>query len=179
MIGKLSMVSRVKLTREANVIERAHTIPHATSYNVGLHKANMLDMLVLLYPDAPRAAYKWIIQHDTPERFIGDIPSPAKWAGIVDLYSLGIVERDINRAVYQFEHLKLDGEWQQRLKGLDLLELYLWALDQIMMGNRNLNTMRMRIERYVLANDVFPEEQYSIFKEAQRNWNMMPDLGEY
>lgn len=178
MLGKLTAKQRVKITREANTVERAHTVPHVTSYNVGYHKANMLDMLLILYPDAPMAVVKWIVAHDTPERFTGDIPSPAKWTGAVDRDALIKVEEEINACIYG-EECRVDPQWALICTGLDLLELYLWALDQIMLGNRNLNTMRQRIERYVMRENPFPEAINELYHAARNDWNMMPDLGEY
>lgn len=175
------VVEAVKFTREAADVSRCHTLRVIGEYRVGGHSFNMLAMLRLLYPDAPIELVWAIIEHDVPERLTGDIPAPAKWFNVVDDAALAQMERDINEMVFgeAYEH-QLSAEGTAWLRGLDILELYLFCKDQIMLGNSNLSVMHGRIERFFENNTsrFAPTLVDFYYHVKDYDWTMMPDLGD-
>lgn len=77
MYKLLTAQERVKFLREASDVQRLHVIRTIGEYSNGHHSFNMLAMLRLLFPDAPIELIWAILEHDIPERLIGDVPSPA------------------------------------------------------------------------------------------------------
>lgn len=182
MYGHINSVrDAIKLAREGAAVRRVHTIPHIGEYVVGHHSFNMLAMLRILYPEASSSLIWAILEHDIPERLIGDIPSPAKWFGIVDRDRLIEVERTINTEIFgSSAEYNLNPKEIKWLNSLDLFELWLWCKDQIAMGNQNLVSMHDRILNFVNRNrDKFVEPILTMFYElADDPWQMMPELGD-
>lgn len=177
-----SIVQAVKFTREAAAIRRCHTLRIIGEYSVGEHTFNMLSMLRILKPDASSNLIWAIVEHDLPERLTGDIPSPVKWYGAIDREKLRDLEQQIIEELMGTDHGKaITQEEDTWLKGLDILELYLFCKDQIYMGNMNLERMRSRIENYVKNNaGLFAPQTLNLFYACKSNdWRHTPDLGEY
>ena len=175
------IVDKVKFAREAAAVRRCHTLPITGQHEVGGHSFNMLTMLRLLHPE-PSLNLVWaIIEHDIPERLTGDIPAPTKWFEIVDRDRLVEAEVDINTSIFgHSSECRLTDEEMKWLKGLDILELYLFCKDQIMLGNRNLAVMQFRIERFInKEKHLFASELLNFFFNVKDHaWGMMPDLGD-
>lgn len=174
-------LDRVKFVREASTVSRCHTVPHFGDYPVGLHSFNMLAMLRLLHPDPPIRLVWAILEHDVPERLTGDIPAPTKWFKIVDRDQLVIAETAINIGVFGYSaEASMTQEDEKWLKGLDILELYMWCRDQEMLGNKNVHTMANRINKFIKGNThLFAKEVVDLYWECYGStWEMCPDLGE-
>lgn len=172
---------RVKFIREAADVQRLHVIRTIGEYSNGQHSFNMLAMLRLLWPEAPAALIWAIIEHDIPERVIGDIPSPSIRFVLEESHDAIILEElDVLQELFgdQF-FVGLDEESHRWLKALDILELYLYAKDQKRLGNLNLETMRLAIEdRFKRDAAKFPEPILNLFHECrQSDWVHLPDLG--
>jgi len=170
---------KIKYAREAAAVRRCHTIPILNHYEVGGHSFNMLTMLRVLWPDAPIALLWAITAHDLPERLTGDIPSPPKWFGVVDRNLLSDLELKIGVAISQ-PMPDLTDEENQWLMGLDLLELYMFAFDQRMLGNQNLQTMINRIEYVLEEMEWMPMQIQMMFTQLRGGfaWTMSKDLGD-
>ena len=175
-----SVHERVKFLREAAEVERCHTTRHIGEYSVGKHSFNMLAMLRLLWPEAPISLVWAILEHDLPERLTGDIPSPSIHAGLIEAQAMWEMEEAILRELFGVQFfVGIEGEELKWLKGLDLLELYLYGLDQIMLGNQNFKMMVVRIDdRFIRNNHMYPKPILDLFYEVRGSeWNHMPDLG--
>lgn len=172
---------RVKFLREASDVQRLHVIRTIGEYSNGQHSFNMLAMLRLLWPEAPVALVWAIVEHDIPERVTGDIPSPSIHNVLsASREAMKQEEFDCLLEVLLGEYfISLDSELMPWLKGLDLLELYLYAKDQRMLGNRNLETMRLAIEsRFKQDAAKYPKAIIEVFYECKSSdWNYLPDLG--
>ena len=72
------------LIREGGMVRRYHTEPHILrQQNNAEHQWNAAMLLLCLYgPDLPVAKklrlLTWLLLHDVPERYAGDVPHPAK-----------------------------------------------------------------------------------------------------
>lgn len=176
-----TVTRKIKFMREAASVRRCHTVPIIGEYNVGYHSFNMLSMLRILWPEAPISLVWAIVEHDVPERLIGDIPAPVKWFQIVSKEALNKAEKEILVEVLGEDNLtKLNINELRWLAGLDIFELALFCRDQIMFGNRNLEIMLERIHLFVRKKPVmFAPKVLDVYWESfGDDWSMMPDLGD-
>lgn len=169
---------RVKFTREGGAVRRVHTQKIIGEYDVAQHSFNMLCILKVLKLDASKELIWAIVAHDLAERLTGDIPGPAKWFGVVDKIALdGIEDQILSEVGFQYILNEEDTKW---LRGLDILELYLWAKDQFNMGNQNARKMIDRIHVWFLSNiSIIPTAIYEFYCEVRNcDWRMLNDLGD-
>lgn len=179
------LVEKIKLLREAADVQRLHTKRTIGEYSNGSHTFGMLALLRLLYPDAPSHLIWAIVEHDIPERLVGDIPSPTiHFGGFVDKNKLDDAEEQILNSIFGeqwYSGLKtFDPESYRWLKGLDLLELFLFCKDQKRLGSKNLLQIEhrcMEIFRNRAAD--FPRPIIDAFWECwnDADWFSLPDLG--
>lgn len=181
------LVEKIKMVREAADVQRLHTKRTIGEYTNGSHTFGMLALLRLLYPDAPSHLIWAIIEHDIPERLVGDIPSPAiRFGGFIDRDRLADAERSILDAIFSstenyFSNIEQSfPEEYKWLKGLDLLELFLFCKDQKRLGSKNLLQIEHRCMEIFKNNAAsFPRPIIDAFWECwnDADWFSMPDLG--
>lgn len=178
IIAGESLLYRVMYAREAGAVKRCHTQRFFGHYDVAQHTFNALCILRLLRPEAPTWAIWHLLGHDTPERLTGDIPATAKWFGITS-FKLDDVEEQI-LAESGMGPVVIDPEWSAVIKGIDLLELYMWARDQIFMGNRFMNNMAIRIENWFRKNaDNLPSDVLALYYATRNSeWFQCNELGD-
>ena len=116
--------------------------------------------------------------HDIPERWTGDVPSPAKWlsANLTNAL-IRLEERIMEKLDIQQPFLLLTKEEHQWLRGVDLLELYIWAQQQVAdFSNNSAKTMMSKVA--AIFNEgkdyLFPKEVYEFWREYK--WQPMPEL---
>ena len=181
MYPELSPIERIKFMREAADVQRLHTIRTIGEYSNGHHSFNMLAMLRFFWPDAPISLVWAILEHDIPERLIGDIPSPSIHNVLGDSKkAISNTEWAILDFVFDDQRfVGLEEELMKWLKALDLLELYLYTRDQLKMGNQNVSPIRFRIEKRIMENPAnYPPQILNALYEIRRSdWNHLPDLG--
>lgn len=94
--------------------------------------------------------------------------------------AVGVEEHTIMMELFGSDnHGSLNELLHSWLKGLDLLELYLYAKDQKRLGNLNLETMRVAIEnRFKKDAHKYPEPILNLYHECKNSdWVFLPDLG--
>lgn len=141
LIGRGSLLDRVKLSREASAIERCHQLPHLMRYSVGHHSHDVVSLVILSWkaahegelprPELIAAAHF----HDHPERVWGDVPSPVKdlMGGALDMSEAAVLSKlgiDVSLTEEELEYLD----------GSDRVELYLWAVEEVLRGNQAAQT---------------------------------------
>lgn len=143
----MKLLDKIKLTREANRIERCHLVPHARPYMVGLHTCDLLGLLVFLWEAEynefpPQQVLLAALFHDTPERRVGDIPSQVK--RLLDSKKLEREEEKVLQALgVNFELSDLQKKW---IYWCDVLELYIWTFEEERTGNKEALGIRKSIE---------------------------------
>lgn len=176
-----TIVEKIKFAREGAAVHRVHAQPGLHPYQVGMHSFNMLTMLRILKPDASLNLVWAVVKHDIPERVTCDVSHPAKAAGILNREAQMRWEKLLNEQAFG-EHTEemltpIERMW---LAGLDMLEFYCWCKDQIMMGNRMMETKKLAVERYMIKYaGKYPEvivDAYHAIK--MHHWHTMPDIGE-
>lgn len=128
----------VSVTRDAGKVSRMHTYG-ITNYSVASHTYNMMQMLIAFYPLAqiPQQLTNAVMAHDVPEVLLGDVPAPAKATGNLG-YEFHKAEAQVFQELYYHHPLEeLDPSNKMWLRALDLIELYLWILEEIGSGNRS------------------------------------------
>lgn len=179
------LVEKIKMLREAADVQRLHTKRTIGEYSNGSHTFGMLALLRLLYPDAPSYLIWAIVEHDIPERLVGDIPSPAiHFGGFVDKDKLWEAEESVLAGIFDYHVYPglegQDAEAYRWLKGLDLLELFLFCKDQKRLGSKNLLQIEHRcMEVFKGRAADFPRPIIDAFWECwnDTDWFSMPDLG--
>lgn len=175
------LVQSIKFSREGANVIRVHANPGTVPYPVGMHTFNMLMMLRILWPDAPISLVWAIVEHDVPERITGDTPHPAKVAGIMDRVKQSEYEEHINTLVFGEDSASnLSPEEAGWLSGLDMLEFYCYCRDQLMMGNRMIETKLAAVELYMKKYaHKYPERIVDVYHMLLSDgWATMSDIGD-
>ena len=175
-----TIVDKIKFAREGARVERTHASPGIGSHSVGIHTFNMITMLLIMKPDASGDLIRAVVQHDIPERITGDMPHPAKKAGIQDDDKQVEVEHYLNMLVFgEHTYDDLMDEEKRWVHGLDMLEFYLYCRDQEMIGNKSIRTKLRAVEEYMHKyRHKYPEEIVDMYYEInQREWETLPDAG--
>lgn len=157
-----SVCDKIRYLREAGNVRRCHIVPHLCEYTVGKHSYDAVVLLLTLCENPSPKLVKAVLFHDVAERWVGDMPSPAK--GFNE--SLGREYLAAEQEVW--ERLGLSGvladltlserEW---LEAVDKLELWLWAHDQLALGNRH-------VETFISVLDLWFDDRGSTVPQAVR-----------
>jgi len=175
-------IDRIKFAREAAHVHRVHATAAPLPYYVGMHQHNMLSMLRILYPDAGTCLIWAIHEHDLPERLTSDMSHPAKAMGLLNKDRQAAIEAFLNTQVFGIESQPLltpeEHEW---LHGLDMLEFYCWCKDQIMLGNRTVETQMRYVEKFIPRHAAnYPREIVDTYYAIKdHDWQTMPDMEDH
>lgn len=142
------------LYRDAGAVKRYHVKRTHRQQSVAEHTFGML-MLVKQVTGGERADYRMvalyeaILHHDLPELFTGDIPAPIKRAHP----DLGPLMNSIEEGLYPLyrDTTTLYDLDYALLKWADRMDLVLWCLEEVRMGNTNLKTTVARGLGWILA----------------------------
>ncbi len=173
------IIHKVRAVREGGSVERAHTIPHHGTYSIAEHSWGVATLLAILHPTLSKDLLIASIWHDVNERWTGDIPGSIKWC-------LGNVTNDeIKRLAYSIDSsleifFNLSLEERQWLKACDMLEFWLWSIDQQALGNSNADEGKSNAEFWFDSHkDEVPEivkdfmTHYKWGRTSDRNgWNL-------
>jgi hypothetical protein len=167
-----NFVRNTKFIREAGAVRRCHTYYVIGEYNVGIHTFNMLGLTRLLWPDC-RVELLWaILEHDLPERVTGDIPATTKWRGYVHEAFSAWEDRILEEFGMGSNHYKnLEPDEKKFLKGVDLIELWLFCKEQSQMGNKTLQAVCDTVANY------FDQHWLDIHPVIQKAWLELYNIG--
>ena len=128
----------VAMRREAGNVKRWHIVPTVgNGETVGHHQNNAVNLLLCLWPTASRALIVYMVQHDTTERWTGDIPASCKamFPAIMKGVEAAETQLEMEMDIPGTEHLNpTERQWA---RGIDALECVLFCHEQLAMGNRN------------------------------------------
>jgi len=149
---RCALLIRVTATREAGDVRRCHIVPHHGQYNVAQHSYGAMSLLLLLHPNPSLDLIKAVQWHDCAERWLGDIPAPAKWTSS----ELGRVYEQAEEKVLKVLGLlpSLGREETNWLKAVDTLDLWLWCREEEAMGNETVSAMRRACETVTETRDL-------------------------
>jgi 5'-deoxynucleotidase YfbR-like HD superfamily hydrolase len=128
----VNVLTEANLYREAADVVRYHTKRVHRSQSIGAHSFGIMLLLNQVAPDARKAVFVAAMHHDLPELITGDIPAPIK--KMHD--ALGPLMDDIESGLAPlFRDCGLTPMEERLLKWADRMELVLWCLEEVRMGN--------------------------------------------
>lgn len=172
---ELTTTERVLATREAGNVRRCHVVPHHGEYTVGKHSYDAASLLCVLHPNPSANLIKAVLWHDGAERWLGDMPAPAKWWDV----ELGRIYEKTEERVLRLWGLSvsLTDEELSWLRAVDRIELLLWCLDQQKLGNHHIDTFVVHLNRYFDENmDDMPQQCQDFL--ASFEWQRLPESKE-
>ena len=122
-----------QLYRDASDTLRYHTQRTLRTQTVGQHTFNMLMLVQLICPVARKEVLVAVMHHDLPEFFTGDMPAPIKRASPALKVLMDELETDLAPLYKEFD--LIPEEWAL-IKWVDLMELTMFGLEELKMGNR-------------------------------------------
>lgn len=127
-------LNRIQPLRKAGYIKRYHTVPTiGDSQTVSAHSWGVATLINEIWPDATKQVLLASLYHDVAEVLTGDMPATVKWkypdfaAALERVEKLAEDELDLEFALSVRE--------KRQLKIADMLELMLYAGEQIRIGN--------------------------------------------
>lgn len=126
-------IVEAQLYRDAADTLRYHTQRTLRSQTVGQHSFNMLMLIQLIAPDTRKEVLQAVMFHDLPEKFTGDTPAPIKRASPALKVLLDELEMDLTPLYRDFN---LTPDEHALVKWVDLMELAMFGLEELRMGNR-------------------------------------------
>ena len=166
---KLETSTRVKAIREAAFVSRCHAKTLFREYSVGHHSFNMMALLSILHPEPSAELYRAILWHDVAERWTGDIPTPLKRQFPEIKEKLMVFESKlIGQLTKPFELKHEEKLW---LKAVDMLDLWLWAREEVALGNKSMEHMEdecLNICKRMSEQGLLPANALFFFLEEQK-----------
>lgn len=166
----------LRARREGGMVERCHTMPHIGSYSVAAHSYGVAQIIRTFHSNPPLELIGAALDHDVAERWVGDTPATAKWLSPLLRDALHTAEHKIQDRFGLDE--ALTQEERRWLKAADILELWLWAEEQVFMGNRCARNITLNIVEFVgnRAMELFPEPLFDLWIHwTARRLPEMPD----
>ncbi len=155
---------QIQVTREAGTVRRCHLVPIHGSYNIAQHTYGAVSLLLLLNPRPSVDLIKAVMWHDVGERWLGDMPSPAK---LINPQLRQVYEDAERRVVASLGLLPgLMPDEQDWLLAVDILDLWLWAREEVALGNIAVQQMIDNCDRHIQDLNYqheFPELAYDFF----------------
>lgn len=154
-------VNELLSLRASGGTKRWHTLPVINGQTVAEHSGQCLTILFMLHPSPSMNLVRALLWHDSAERAVGDVPSPALRANDIyrDAYEsaeLDFLMRHHPMAYHSMANL--DAEERAWLKAVDRLELILFMSDQAMLGNQHATIVLNRALGYVRDDRTTPRE---------------------
>lgn len=162
---ELDLKERVLLSRLGGKVERCHIIPHERPYNNAAHSWGVAMLMLQLFPeDFPRLA-AYCICHDVPEAWVGDVPAHTKHRAPAIAEALREMESGIFTRLQLPDENDLSAEDKQKLKACDALELYLWACDEVTLGNHHAQEILRKLHGWFRSAEhrPLPQVAYDLF----------------
>lgn len=131
-VDAMSALEHACLMRDAAAVQRYHTVRTLRQQTLADHTFGVMMLIRHIYPDARREVYLAAMHHDLPEFVTGDMPAPAKAASP----ALAILLEEAERGTAPlYEEFGLTPHEESVLKWCDYMELVLWCLEEVQMGN--------------------------------------------
>lgn len=170
-----AVMEKIKAAREAGHVRRCHVLPHKGDYKISEHCYGATSLLLLLHPSPSLALIKEIMWHDLSERWVGDMPAPAKWYNEVLGREYEKTEDLVKEKLgFSFEISDEDRVW---LNACDKLDLLFWCYDELHFGNQHLQHTITHLKTYF---EERWEEWPQIVREIVLNykWSRLHEYGQ-
>jgi hypothetical protein len=134
-------------------------------------------LLDTLYPDASKLLLMYVLTHDVAERWTGDAPWYAKqmFAGIAS--GMEEAEELIHVQMKFIRKCHLSETELRWAKAVDMLELFLWCQDQLLVGNRNVHVLLRNIGEWTTENMIWiPTPVFELLTKDYSRYKRSYDL---
>lgn len=177
----MTPIERLLLIRQGGAVERMHTIPHHGSYSVAEHSWGVAQ-IILCFVESPRPQLiRAALNHDVPEKWIGDLPAPFLWANPQIHELMRLKEAEVSNKLEI--GYTLTSEEERWLSLADGLEFLLWTFDQVELGyagaEKFVDRVRARFrEKYKqgkLTTDM-ANVVAEILQRREKGWSLDTDL---
>lgn len=156
------LLFRVIQVRAGGRVRRCHNVLTTGVYSVAEHSWGAAMLFHALWPDEFPSMALAVLTHDVAEAVVGDIPSPTiRYTNTRELLE-GIEER-VNERYGVADLSNLTGDQYDKLKAVDRLELYLWAIEQRLQGNQFAREVEEEIAFYLSMSEL-PAPADRLFK---------------
>ncbi len=172
-------VQKVRALRESGAVKRGHTMSFGGDYTVGKHSYDAVSMLLVLHPAPSLDLIRCLMWHDAAERWLGDLPAPAKWQFPELKAAYEEAENTVLRARYGVDMSVLTDDDRLWLEGIDRLEFIMWCRDQLGQGNETVASP------YAAAQDSFEKKRtawphplwvvYTTYRAKRLSEEILPD----
>jgi 5'-deoxynucleotidase YfbR-like HD superfamily hydrolase len=162
------MRSKLDFIIRGGVVKRFHTMHTIHTQNVAEHSFGVAWLLWLLCNEKPsRGMLMAALAHDLSEHMTGDLPAPAKRRMGVSAQFDAEEERQYAEA--GFLPIPLSDAEKRILKMADSMDLLLFCIREIALGNSDMNVVYQRGMSYIMELAPFTEtEQELIYLIGER-----------
>lgn len=129
----------LQTVRAGGQVRRCHTVKVIQSETVSQHSWGVAMLLLKFYPECSKSLLIAALSHDIPEVFTGDLPAQFKHSNFALKKVLDDYEEDVLKKLNL--HTDLTQEEKHWLKACDSLDLFLYTLEEMALGNSNLTVM--------------------------------------
>jgi 5'-deoxynucleotidase YfbR-like HD superfamily hydrolase len=148
---------RIVQIRAGGAVERCHGIRHVGSYNNAMHQWGVAMLMRTLWPrDFPRLV-ALCLTHDVPEAWVGDMPATTKKFAPGVKNAMDLLEDRICVDLGLPLEVGLSHLDRRKLKCCDSLELYIWCIEQKMLGNQFAQEVASQLESFFEKSPLLPE----------------------
>ena len=162
----MTPLARIVQIRTGGDVERCHGVRHTGSYSNAQHTWGALALLYVLWTEKFPWLSPYLMFHDVPEAWVGDIPAPVKRYSATVRDAVNSLESVILKRLNLPDPEKLEKDDRAKLKACDQLDLYLWAKEQEAGGNRHASCVVRELERF-FAETPLPSPADALHHEAQ------------
>lgn len=154
----------IKAILEGGQVQRFHTKRTHRPYTVAEHSWRMAMLLRHLLPGAPPRLIWAVLSHDIAERWVGDVPATVKWYSPDLKLAMAQVEEHVEKRLGIAYDLPMDeAAW---LHAIDLLDLYLFCVEERMLGNSTLEQVERTCATRLTTREWVPEPVRKFVRET-------------
>lgn len=151
----MNALEQVIIYRRGLNVTRMHTVPHIRHYDNGSHSASAaLIALELCKLNEVSEGYqfdiiKYMLMHDIAEQFVGDVPADVKRIEPTIKEVLDKVEKSWERKNIPSKPESIGIFGSRICKCADLIELGMFCVEEINMGNRHVRHVLENVISYL------------------------------
>jgi len=169
----MNALEQVKIYRRGLNVTRMHTVPHIRHYDNGGHSASAaliaLELCKLneVEPAQELDIIKYMLMHDVAEQFVGDVPADVKRIEPDIKSILDAVESNWERKNLPDKPLEMSKLCSSLCKASDLIELGMFCVEELNMGNKGVTHVLQNVIDYLGAHTVLVKGSYQFLTYFQ------------
>lgn len=142
-MSEISNEEWVAITRNAGKIKRCHTHIVTQPESVAQHSWGVAMLIMKFNVDASKGLICAALTHDVHEIFTGDVPAHVKWINPDLNTCLENIEAEVEHSLGI--EVDLNPEEQNWLKVCDYIDLLLFSIEELLIGNSHASIIAGRL----------------------------------